>query len=382
MSRILVVEDEDIIRSELARLLARTGHDVVEARSVPEAIAAGAADGFDLVIADLRLPGELGTTLIDTCRPTPVLVMTSYATVRAAVEAMQKGAADFVAKPFDHDEFLLVVDRVLRQSRLQRQNAALKQDLERNYAVHGMVGSCPAMREVFERVRKVAATDATVLILGESGTGKELVARAVHDQSSRRDAPIVAVNCASIPETLIESELFGHEKGAFTGAPQGPPGAGGGGRRGHALPRRDRRAARCRPRPGSCASSRRARCGGSAPPGSRRVNVRLMAATHRDLRQMSYDGQFRNDLYFRSAGRGDQPAAAPGARRGRARAGGLPPVEALPPPQQASPGADPRGPPGHLRASVAGERSRAGERHRAGGHPQRRRPSVGNRRAR
>jgi two-component system response regulator AtoC len=224
MSRILVVEDEDIIRSELARLLARTGHDVVEARSVSEAIGAGAADGFDLVIADLRLPGELGTTLIDGCRGTPVLVMTSYATVRAAVEAMQKGAADFVAKPFDHDEFLLVVDRVLRQSRLQRQNAALKQDLERNYAVHGMVGSCPSMREVFDRVRKVAATDATVLILGESGTGKELVARAVHDQSSRRDAPIVTVNCASIPETLIESELFGHEKGAFTGAHKAHPG--------------------------------------------------------------------------------------------------------------------------------------------------------------
>jgi len=218
MSRILVVEDEQVIRSELARLLARSGHEVVEAGSVPEALSAGASDGFDLVVADLRLPGELGTTLIDVCRTTPVLVMTSYATVRAAVEAMQKGAADFVAKPFDHDEFLLVVDRVLRQSRLQRQNAALKQDLERNYAVQGMVGSCPAMREVFDRVRKVSGTDATVLILGESGTGKELVARAVHDQSSRHDAPIITVNCASIPETLIESELFGHEKGAFTGA--------------------------------------------------------------------------------------------------------------------------------------------------------------------
>src|SRR5262249_54284213 len=171
-----------------------------------------------LVIADLRLPGELGRTLIDSCRPTPVLVMTSYATVRAAVEAMQKGAADFVAKPFDHDEFLLVVDRVLRQSRLQRQNAALKQDLERNYAVQGMVGSCPAMREVFQRVRKGWGTGATALIRGESGTGKELVARAVHDQSRRHDSPIITVNCASIPETLIESELFGHEKGAFTGA--------------------------------------------------------------------------------------------------------------------------------------------------------------------
>jgi DNA-binding NtrC family response regulator len=298
MSRILVVEDEDIIRSELARLLARTGHDVVEAGSVPAAMSAGAADGFDLVIADLRLPGELGTSLIDNCRPTPVLVMTSYATVRSAVEAMQKGAADFVAKPFDHDEFLLVVDRVLRQSRLQRQNAALKQDLERSYAVHGMVGSCPSMREVFERVRKVAATDATVLILGESGTGKELVARAVHDQSSRRDAPIIAVNCASIPETLIESELFGHEKGAFTGAHKAHPGlveAADGGTL--FLDEIGELPLPAQARLLRVLQEGEVRRVGAT--GSRRVNVRLMAATHRDLRQMSYDGQFRNDLYFR-----------------------------------------------------------------------------------
>ena len=244
------------------------------------------------------MPGDLGTTLIDSCRPTPVLVMTSYATVRAAVEAMQKGAADFVAKPFDHDEFLLVVDRVLRQSRLQRQNAALKQDLERNYAVHGMVGTCQAMREVFERVRKVAATDATVLILGESGTGKELVARAVHDQSSRRDAPIIAVNCASIPETLIESELFGHEKGAFTGAHKAHPGlveAADGGTL--FLDEIGELPLPAQARLLRVLQEGEVRRVGAT--GSRRVNVRLMAATHRDLRQMSYDGQFRNDLYFR-----------------------------------------------------------------------------------
>jgi len=298
MSRILVVEDEDVIRSELARLLARTGHEVIEARSVAEAMATGAADGFDLIIADLRLPGDLGTTLIDSCHGTPVLVMTSYATVRAAVEAMQKGAADFVAKPFDHDEFLLVVDRVLRQSRLQRQNAALKQDLERNYAVQGMVGSCTAMREVFDRVRKVAATDATVLILGESGTGKELVARAVHDQSSRRDAPIITVNCASIPETLIESELFGHEKGAFTGAHKTHPGlveASDGGTL--FLDEIGELPLPAQARLLRVLQEGEVRRVGAT--GSRRVNVRLIAATHRDLRQMSYDGHFRNDLYFR-----------------------------------------------------------------------------------
>ena len=298
MSRILVVEDEQVIRAELARLLARSGHEVVEAGSVPEALSAGASDGFDLVVADLRLPGELGTTLIDVCRTTPVLVMTSYATVRAAVEAMQKGAADFVAKPFDHDEFLLVVDRVLRQSRLQRQNAALKQDLERNYAVQGMVGSCPAMREVFDRVRKVSGTDATVLILGESGTGKELVARAVHDQSSRHDAPIITVNCASIPETLIESELFGHEKGAFTGAHKAHAGlveASDGGTL--FLDEIGELPLPAQARLLRVLQEGEVRRVGAT--GSRRVNVRLIAATHRDLRQMSYDGQFRNDLYFR-----------------------------------------------------------------------------------
>jgi DNA-binding response OmpR family regulator len=383
MSRILVVEDEDVIRSELARLLARTGHDVVETGSVPEAMAAGAADGFDMVIADLRLPGELGTTLIDSCRPTPVLVMTSYATVRAAVEAMQKGAADFVAKPFDHDEFLLVVDRVLRQSRLQRQNAALKQDLERSYAVHGMVGSCPAMREVFERVRKVAATDATVLILGESGTGKELVARAVHDQSSRHDAPIIAVNCASIPETLIESELFGHEKGAFTGAHKAHPGlveAADGGTL--FLDEIGELPLPAQARLLRVLQEGEVRRVGAT--GSRRVNVRLMAATHRELRQMSYDGQFRNDLYFRLRVV-RFPAAAPGAQLGRARARRFPAVEALPPPQQAASGAHRRGPTGDLRSSLAGKRPRAGERHRARRHPQRQRAdhprSPGHRRA-
>jgi DNA-binding NtrC family response regulator len=161
-----------------------------------------------------------------------------------------------------------------------------------------MVGSCPAMREVFERVRKVAATDATVLILGESGTGKELVARAVHDQSSRHDAPIIAVNCASIPETLIESELFGHEKGAFTGAHKAHPGlveAADGGTL--FLDEIGELPLPAQARLLRVMQEGEVRRVGAT--GSRRVNVRLMAATHRDLRQMSYDGQFRNDLYFR-----------------------------------------------------------------------------------
>ena len=298
MSQILIVEDEPIIRSELGRLLARTGHDIAEAGSVVEAEAHQPLDAFDLIIADLRLPGGEGTALIGKCGKAPVLIMTSYATVRAAVEAMQKGAVDFIAKPFDHDEMLMVVGRILRQARLERQNAALRQDLERSYAVGGMVGNCSAMHEVFERVRKVAPTDATVLILGESGTGKELVARAVHAQSPRQDAPIVAVNCASIPDTLIESELFGHERGAFTGAHASRAGlveAADGGTL--FLDEIGELPLSAQARLLRVLQEGEVRRVGSTV--ARRVNARLIAATHGNLRQMVRDGKFREDLYFR-----------------------------------------------------------------------------------
>jgi len=298
VSQILIVEDEPIIRSELGRLLARAGHSIAEAGSVAEADAKQPLDAFDLIIADLRLPGGDGTELIGKCGKAPVLIMTSYATVRSAVEAMQKGAVDFIAKPFDHDEMLMVVGRILRQARLERQNAALRQDLERSYAVGGMVGNCPAMHEVFDRVRKVAPTDATVLILGESGTGKELVARAVHSQSPRQDAPIVAVNCASIPDSLIESELFGHERGAFTGAHASRAGlveAADGGTL--FLDEIGELPLSAQARLLRVLEEGEVRRVGSTV--ARKVNVRLIAATHCNLRQMVRDGTFREDLYFR-----------------------------------------------------------------------------------
>ena len=218
MNRILIVEDEPVIRSALRRLLERNGYGVAEAGSVAEAEAGEDASLFDLVIADLRLPGAPGTEMIALAGETPVVIMTSYASVNSAVEAMKLGAVDYIAKPFDHDEMLMLVERTLEKRRLARTNAVLKSELAAVYPVDGMVGDCAAMREVRSRIGKVAPTDTTVLVLGESGTGKELVARAVHEQSGRRDAPVITVNCAAIPETLIESELFGHEKGAFTGA--------------------------------------------------------------------------------------------------------------------------------------------------------------------
>ncbi|WP_028008178.1 sigma-54-dependent transcriptional regulator [Solimonas flava] len=297
MSRILIVEDEAVIRRQLARLLARHGYQIAEAGSVAEAEALGPSQ-FDLVVADVRLPGAPGTDLIPRATPTPVLVMTSYASIRSAVEAMQLGAADYIAKPFDHDEMLLTIARILKSGLQARQNAALKQDLGRDYPTLGMVGNSTAIREVFDRVRRVAGADVTVLIRGESGTGKELVARAIHDLGARKDGPFIAVNCAAIPDNLIEAELFGHEKGAFTGATQKKDGliaAAHGGTLfmdevGELAPGVQSRLLRV-------LQEGEIRPVGSTQ--SRRVDVRLLAATHRDLEQMVRDKSFREDLYYR-----------------------------------------------------------------------------------
>ncbi|MFO7594374.1 MAG: sigma-54 dependent transcriptional regulator [Pseudomonadota bacterium] len=298
MNRVLIIEDETIIRSSLKRLLERNGYSVSESGSVPEAQEHFDLDDFDLIIADLRLPGPPGTDVLRLVEQVPVLIMTSYASVRSAVEAMKLGAVDYVAKPFDHDELLLTLDRVLKQRSLERQNRALKSDLSHHYPVSGMIGDSPRMREVFERIQRVAPTDTTVLILGESGTGKELVARAVHEQSLRSNAPLIAVNCASIPDNLIESELFGHEKGAFTGAVethQGLVEAAHGGSLfldeiGELTTEAQARLLRV------LQEGEIRRVGATR---SRRVDIRLIAATNRDLKQLVELGEFRSDLYFR-----------------------------------------------------------------------------------
>lgn len=298
MPRILIIEDEDIIRDSMRRLLQRKGHDIAASPSLEEATAKHQPADFDLIISDLRLPGAPGTDVIPLAGEVPVLIMTSYASVRSAVDAMKMGATDYIAKPFDHDELLHTVTRILGESQLRRQNAALKADLGRDYPVSAMVGSCEAMQKIFRWIRKVAPTDSSVLILGESGTGKELVARAVHEQSQRAKAPLIAVNCAAIPESLIEAELFGHERGAFTGATdarQGLVEAANGGTlfldelgelplsaQAHLL--RVLQEGEIR------------RVGAST---SRRVDIRLVAATHRDLAEMVKAGEFREDLYFR-----------------------------------------------------------------------------------
>ncbi|WP_290793196.1 sigma-54 dependent transcriptional regulator [Halomonas sp.] len=295
MSRILIVEDETIIRSALRRLLERHDYRVDEAGSVDEALALD-PQRFDLVISDLRLPGEPGTELIARAAPVPVLIMTSYASMRSAVDALKQGAVDYVAKPFDHDELLETVARALH---LQASRRAEPPDItEPSGQAQPMIGSCPAMQLVYSRIRKTAPADVTVLIQGESGTGKELVARALHQQSKRAQAALISVNCAAIPETLIESELFGHEKGAFTGASAARTGlveAADGGTlfldEIGELPL-DAQARLLR-----VLQEGEIRKIGSVE--TRHVDVRLIAATHRDLRALSKTGEFRLDLYYR-----------------------------------------------------------------------------------
>ncbi|MDD3517541.1 MAG: sigma-54 dependent transcriptional regulator [Chromatiales bacterium] len=298
MNRILIVEDESVIRRALKRLLEREGYLVTEAEGLERAQTHCGEAAFDLIISDLRLPDGEGTAFLDRCPDTPVLIMTSYASVRSAVDAMKRGAIDYIAKPFDHDEMLLLVARVLKQRRLERENAILKSDLGQAYPVDGMVGTSAAMKQVCAYIEKVAGTDATVLIRGESGTGKELVARAIHEKSARAHQTVVVVNCAAIPENLIESELFGYEKGAFTGAlrsRQGLVEAADGGTLfldeiGELTPAVQSRLLRV------LQEGEVRRLGATS---NRRVDVRLLAATHRDLEQMVRDGRFREDLYYR-----------------------------------------------------------------------------------
>jgi len=305
MPHILIVEDETIIRSALRRLLERNQYQVSEAGSVQEAQERFDIPGFDLVVSDLRLPGAPGTELIKLAQGAPVLIMTSYASLRSAVDSMKMGAVDYIAKPFDHDEMLQAVARILRDREARNQAAgapaaprgAEKADKAATGEI-GIIGSSPAMLELYGKIRKVAPTDSNVLVQGESGTGKELVARALHNLSKRAKAPLISVNCAAIPETLIESELFGHEKGAFTGASASRAGlveAADGGTL--FLDEIGELPLEAQARLLRVLQEGEIRRVGSVQ--SQKVDVRLIAATHRDLKTLAKTGQFREDLYYR-----------------------------------------------------------------------------------
>ncbi len=296
MSRILIVEDEAIIRSALKRLLEKHDFEVSDVGSVAEATEGFNLHDFQLIISDLRLPGAPGTDLIELAGATPVLIMTSYASLRSAVDAMKLGAVDYIAKPFDHDDMLASVNAIL--SKQPRPAADLGRGSDKASDRTEIIGSCEAMQELFRRISKVARTDATVLILGESGTGKELAARAIHEQSDRASKVMVSVNCAAIPDTLIESELFGHEKGAFTGANASRSGliesADGGTL---FLDEIGELPLEAQARLLRFLQEGEIRRVGAVQP--RKVDVRLIAATHRDLKNLAKSGQFREDLYYR-----------------------------------------------------------------------------------
>jgi len=296
MSKILIVEDETIIRNALRKLLERNQYEVSEAPSVKEATSKFSLKDFDLIISDLRLPGAPGTDLIKLAGETPVLIMTSYASLRSAVDSMRMGAVDYVAKPFDHDEMVNAVKRVIGKAKAA--NKVATQGLTASKAIAGMIGSSDVMQDLYNRIHKVAPTAATVLIHGETGTGKELVARALHEESQRNNHLMISVNCAAIPETLIESELFGHEKGAFTGAASNREGlvaAADGGTL--FLDEIGELPLEAQARLLRVLQEGEVRPLGSVE--SRKVDVRLVAATHRDLRKLAKEGKFREDLYFR-----------------------------------------------------------------------------------
>jgi two-component system response regulator AtoC len=302
-ARILVVEDEKGIRLALCGLLQRVGHEVEVAEDGEVAVERLAADSFDLVITDLALgDGRTGMDVLaasKAARPeTAVVMITAHGTEKIAVQAIKNGADDYVPKPFDNDELRLVVARVLEKTRLAREHRMLLERVEREYGLDGMIGSGPGMREVFETIQKVAETDLTVLVRGESGTGKELVAQALHQRGTRSGRPFVAVNCAAISRELVESELFGHEKGAFTGADARRIGrfeAADGGTifldEIGDMPL-ETQAKVLRVLQERCFE----RVGGTR---SVPVDVRIIAATHRDLAKDVQAGRFREDLYFR-----------------------------------------------------------------------------------
>ena len=297
MSNILVVEDEPIIQDSLVRLLQRQGHQATGVGSVAEA-EENSINTYDLIISDLRLPGLPGTELIARAAPTPVLIMTSYSTVSSAVEAMKQGAVDYISKPFNHDEMILTVKRILEKTSVEQHNTILQKEIARQYPIDGMIADCDPMLEVIDRIRRVADTGTTVLIMGETGTGKELVARSIHSQSGRKKQPLITVNCAAFAPNQIESELFGHERGAFTGALQMKKG----------LIEVANGATLFLDEIGELPLQAQARLLGVLTDGEIRrvgankvikVDVRIIAATHKNLAQMVGNGSFREDLYYR-----------------------------------------------------------------------------------
>jgi DNA-binding NtrC family response regulator len=301
---ILLVEDKESLRQALLLTLQTEGYQVTEVADARAAIQLLNKTPFSIVLTDLRMPNGSGLDVLQAAKKlsseTPVIVMTAFGSIDEAVQAMKDGAFDFLQKPVDTNHLLLLIERALEQVQLRTENLLLREEIAKRYGFPRIIGESEAIKKAVAETQRVSATDATVLLLGESGTGKELFARAVHHLSPRRDKPFVAINCAAIPETLIENELFGHEKGAFTGASERRLGkfelANGGtvflDEIGEMPLHVQGKLLRV------LEEKQIDRIGGRL---SLPVDVRVVAATNKNLRQAAENGEFRTDLFFRLA---------------------------------------------------------------------------------
>ncbi len=299
-TRILIVEDEEKLRRVLELQLRSADFDVDKTGTAEEALRL--ADRADLVLTDLRLPGMSGLELLAAIRRqntrTPIIVMTAFGTVETAVEAMKAGAVDFLLKPFSLDHLMTVIRKGLDVRALQDENRKLREELGHKYEFDNIIGRSPLMQEIFATVERVAPTRATVLLAGESGVGKDLIARAIHYHSPRRDRPFVKINCTAIPENLMESELFGYEKGAFTGANNTKPGKFEQADTGTAfLDEIGDVPATIQVKLLRVLQEREFERLGSNK--TLHIDVRIVAATNQDLRAALEQGTFREDLYYR-----------------------------------------------------------------------------------
>jgi two-component system response regulator PilR (NtrC family) len=299
---LLLVEDESMLRQAIAEQLADRGYHVEQADSGEAALTQLADFAFDVIVTDLRLPGIDGAAVVDAAverYPDIVaIVVTGYGTVKDAVEAIKRGAWDFVSKPFQIDELLHVLDAALEQRRLKSENAYLRAQLEERYRFEGLIGKSRVMTRLFQLLETVAATSSTILVAGETGTGKEVVARAIHHNSPRRLYRFVALNCSAIPETLLEAELFGHVRGAFTGAVGTRQGRLEQAHKGTLfLDEVGTMSAALQMKLLRVLQQREFERVGDSH--TIKVDVRVIAATHNDLRKMVADGEFRGDLYYR-----------------------------------------------------------------------------------
>jgi DNA-binding NtrC family response regulator len=302
MATILYVDDEPSVGLILEDTLERAGHATVGARNVPEALQVLARGGVDLIISDYRMPGLTGLEFLALLQregyDIPMIMLTGYASIEHAVASIKAGAVDYITKPVRPQQLELAVEQALELVRLRRENEALRREVMEFRNERQIIGDSPIMRRLMQTVAMAAPTRATVLLQGESGTGKELFARALHDQSDRRDRPFIQLNCAALPEGLIESALFGHEKGAFTGALKRVEGAFERAHRGTLLldevseMRLDLQAKLLR----VLQEQEFERVGGTSPI---RVDVRIIATTNRKLQTDAANGTFRQDLYYR-----------------------------------------------------------------------------------